>query len=172
MRRRSAILGLLLAAAACGETKTTGGAAKEEAEAEAATPGTRPPRVSAGPDTASLVPYVIFESKVETERPKRITLRIVVFSPQSAAGVTRTLRTAFDSLAVVDSQLVAARAIVYATRMRGEREADLVPVAWGVWVPPEGWEAAGPGSRARIHRTHVYFGARPDPEILGEGLEP
>lgn len=168
MRRACVWLALALTAAGCGETGTSG--RERGVETESAAP---PPRVAeAGPDTASPAAYVIFESKVETERPKRLTLRVLVFSPQSAAGVSKALRLAFDSLAAADSQIVAARAVVYATRMRGDREADLVPVAWAVWAPPEGWSAAGLASRRTIHRTHVYFGTPPGPEIFGGTVEP
>ena len=170
MTRGRVFLALAVAAAGCGETEpSNGGEAGPAGEA----PAVVPPRVAeALADTASSVPYVIFESKVETERPKRLTLRLVVFHAQSAAEVTTTLRQAFDSLAVADSPLVAARAIVYAPRMRSDREADLVPLAWAVWAPPEGWNAAAAGSRRAIHRTHVYFGAAPDPEVFGGAVEP
>lgn len=177
MRRAAALggaLALALGAAACGEPRTP-----REANAGRPPPAERAPRAEVAgergaargaPDTASPVPYHLFDAAVETADPKRLTLRLLVFDPRGEANVSKTLRAAFDSIAAADSQLVAARAIVYTTRAAGEREADLVPIAWGMWVPPEGWGAAERSSRRRFHRTYVYFGTPPDESIFG-GLQ-
>lgn len=65
---------------------------------------------------------------------------------------------ALDSLARADSALVAARAIMYTGRLTSPREMTLFPSAWGLWIPPEGWDSATVESRSRLHRTFVYHG--------------
>lgn len=151
------------AGAACGDS---GRAPRPPERADAARP--REPAYTAGPDTASPVPYLVFDPKVETEDPRRLTLRMLVFQPENTAGVAKSVRLAFDSVAAADARVVAARAILYAPRARSQSQADLVPIGWAAWVPPEGWASVGPDSRRRIHRTHVYFGTAPDPAIVGD----
>ncbi len=123
--------------------------------------------MEAVPDTASPAAYQIFELTVETESPRRLTLRLLTFEVESRDRISKALRLAFDSLAAVDPEVVAARAIVYAPRSIAAREADLLPIVWAYWIPPEGWDAARPESRKRTHRTYVYFGAPPDPAAIG-----
>jgi hypothetical protein len=64
--------------------------------------------------------------------------------------------------AEADATLLAVRLIAYGTRVRGEAEADLVPVAWGELAPPGGWDEARPGAAVPFRRIHTYFGASPD----------
>ncbi|MBI4513833.1 MAG: hypothetical protein HY702_06955 [Gemmatimonadetes bacterium] len=123
-------------------------------------------------DTASPVGYQVFQTVVDRETPKRVTLRILIFDPRGRANVSRTLRLVLDSLARAERDLVAARAIAYAPISQGRQRADLVPIAFGAWVPPEGWDSAGPASRQRVHRTYVYVGTPPDSFVVGASLKP
>ncbi len=118
------------------------------------------------PDTVSPAAYRVFETEVDSESPRKVTVRLLVLGQAPRAALYKTLRAALDSLARSDSAIVAARAILYTPRMTAPREMDLIPAAWGLWVPPEGWDSATVESRDRIHRTFVYgsnprWGARP-----------
>lgn len=111
---------------------------------------------SAPRDTVSPAAYRVFQTNVDSESPRKVTVRLLVLGQASRAALNETLRAALDSLARSDSALVAARAILYTGRMTAPREMDLLPTAWGLWVPPEGWDSASVQSRERIHRTFVY----------------
>lgn len=102
--------------------------------------------------------YIVFDPTVDSEDPRKVTIRLLVMAEATRSSAGKTLRVALDSLARNDSSLAAARAVLYVGRSIGARELELYPVAWGEWVPPEGWASATVGARNRLHRTFVYSG--------------
>jgi hypothetical protein len=60
-----------------------------------------------------------------------------------------------------NSEIAALRAVVYLPRQSGPDEAELEPVAWAEWVPPDGWAGATLASRSQYYRVYSYFDAPP-----------
>ncbi len=140
----------------------TGKTPPEAASAEMKAAEAAVERGAATPDEYSedvaALEYQVFEQVVVSASPRKTLHRLLVFFPESRAGLLKTIRVALDSIAAADTTAVAARAILYAFRPTRPGEGDVIPVVWGEWVPPEGWAEAGPDSRRRLHRTFVYFG--------------
>lgn len=107
-------------------------------------------------DTVSPVDYQVFQTRVQSERPRKVEYRIVTLAEANQASLSKTLRLALDSIAGSDSSLVAVRGILYIYRPMTQRRGDLEPRAWGEWVPLDGWEAASEASRAGPHRVFTY----------------
>jgi hypothetical protein len=107
-------------------------------------------------DTVAPINYQLFESKADDEEPKKVTYRLMALGPGTLESMTKTIRLALDSLQRADTSLVAVRAVLYVVRPSGRMEGKLIPVVWGEWVPPDGWDAAAVSERRRIHRSYVY----------------
>lgn len=144
-----------LALACVGGERNVRSEAENARKPETARP---PPTTLVLPDTVSPVDYQVFEKSLESEQPRKALIRLLVLSPAGRPALGKTLRVALDSLGRADSTLVAARAILYTGRTSGPSEMTLKPVAWGEWIPPEGWDRATAESRSRLHRTFVYHG--------------
>lgn len=115
-------------------------------------------------DTTPPVPYTVFKTDVAAEQPRKVVFHFFVRGRVTQAGVSATLRAMLDSVGSADPSLTAARAIAYAGQVitEGSRTSmRLLPVGWGAWVPPEGWDSVTPESRSRFYRTYVYSS---DPE--------
>ena len=106
-------------------------------------------------DTAKALRYHVAQTLVESEVPRKVTLHLVVMGETTKQGISATLRSALDSLGRADTTLVAAQAVLYTIRAR-PGVVDMVPTAWALWAPPEGWDSAGTGSGKGPHRTFVY----------------
>jgi hypothetical protein len=174
--RAALLCGAWLWGAGCGEPGARGRTEAERAAAERAAEAERAARergaAYSAPDTARPAALQVFERVVESESPRRLTLRLLVLEHTTEAGISKGLRLLFDSVAHADTALAAARAIVYGAIPSSAREAELVPVAWGYWIPPEGWEHLAPDARKRVHRSYIYFGVPPDPASLGATTAP
>ncbi len=120
-------------------------------------------------DHVATLEYRVFERVTQSEEPHKTLYRLLVLQPGPRQALIKTMRTALDSIAGSDTTLVAVRAILYTFRPTGPAEGDVVPVVWGERVPPEGWAAAGAGSRQRVQRTYVYYGV---PAWSEEGAAP
>lgn len=107
-------------------------------------------------DTVATLGYQVFEIVPDEDEPKRATYRLMSLRPGSPESMMKTVRLALDSLQRADTTLAAVRAVLYAFQPTAPMEGKLVPVVWGEWVPPEGWDDAGPSGRRRIHRSYVY----------------
>lgn len=144
-------LGALVALPACvgsADSESAGGRAEDRVPPD--------PSAAARWDSVQPVPYHLFERLYSADDSSRLLARFLVLGEHRPEALSRTLLVALDSIGKADSSLMAARAILYtASAMRGNR-ATLVPSVWAEWVPPEGWERAGPRDRRTIHRTFVY----------------
>jgi len=107
-------------------------------------------------DTVSPIDYQLFEAKLGDEEPWKATYRMMALESGTRESMSRTVRLALDSLQRTDTTLVAVRAVLYIFRPTARMEGKLIPVMWGEWVPPGGWDAAVAGERGRIHRSYVY----------------
>jgi hypothetical protein len=106
-------------------------------------------------DTVAPLDYQVFEIVPDEDEPK-LTYRLMALQSGTPEAMTKTVRLALDSLQRADTTLVAVRAILYTFHPTTRREGKLLPVVWGEWIPPDGWEAAGTSERRRIHRSYVY----------------
>ena len=97
----------------------------------------------------------MFEVAPDEEEPKKVTYRLMALEVGRLESMTKTVRLALDSLQRADTSLVAVRAVLYIFRPTARMEGKLVPVVWGEWIPPDGWDAAAAGERRRIHRSYV-----------------
>lgn len=119
-------------------------------------------------DTIPVAEYQIFQTVVESEQPRKLTVRLLAGGSIDRFSAAKTLRTVLDSVSRADSLAVATRAVLYSPLPGGAMEAELEPVAFALWVPPEGWEGASEDSRGRLHRTYVYHGVPDWPVPSGE----
>lgn len=151
-------LALLAGLCACVGSETGGRTSDGGSEADA---NRNRPREGAGVvvvsnDTVAPIDYQLFEAERDDEEPKKVTYRLLTFEPGSRESMTKTVRLALDSLQRADTSLVAVRAVLYIFRPTDRMEGKLVPVVWGEWIPPDGWDAAVAGERRRVHRSYVY----------------
>lgn len=107
-------------------------------------------------DTVSPLPYQVFEVVPSEDESKKVTYRLMSMRPGPQESMIKTVRLALDSLQRADTALVAVRAVLYAFRPTSRMEGKLIPVIWGEWIPPEGWDEASRTGRRRIHRSYVY----------------
>ncbi|HSG81209.1 MAG TPA: hypothetical protein VLC48_03090 [Gemmatimonadota bacterium] len=112
-------------------------------------------------DTAQPVDYRLFDTRIESESPRKVEYWIMTAEVTDQASLSKTLRVALDSIAGSDSTLVAARGILYTVKPIDNRRGELTPRVWGEWVPPTGWDGATAESRAAPHRIYT-FNQRPD----------
>lgn len=132
---------------------------------ENAAPASAPPaaRSSFGADDAETVPLVLFDEVPDPVLERRLTLHLLARERGGRAQFSRTLRELLPERAARDSTLVAIRAIVYhAAVPSGASEGNLVPVAWGEWIPLEGWHGEVRTGRGTGHRVYFYHGAPPE----------
>ncbi|HUH12878.1 MAG TPA: hypothetical protein VMK65_07195 [Longimicrobiales bacterium] len=150
MRRAGAGLLALAAALGCGD-----------AEPRAADEGAR---VEAGeaPLVDSVATRVFLREPAESGPPGRVTLHLIVPGDAKREQIRQALVRTLEQEAAADSALVAARAIAYVVAPpRSGAEAEVVPLAWGEWLPPGGWSGSAAG-RGDVHRVTTYFGAPPE----------
>jgi hypothetical protein len=107
-------------------------------------------------DTVASIDYQLFEAEPDDEEGKRVTYRLMALESGTQESMTKTVRLALDSLQRADTSLVAVRAVLYVFRPTARMEGKLIPVVWGEWIPPGGWDAAVASERNRIHRSYVY----------------
>ena len=132
---------------------------------EEVVPGSAGPaaRSSFGDDAAEPVSLLPFDEVADPVLERRLTLHLLAQEPAGRAEFSRTLRELLPERAAGDSTLVAIRAIVYQAVVReGENEGNLVPVAWGEWIPLEGWHGDVGEGRGSGHRVYFYHGAPPE----------
>lgn len=151
--RRAAVQGLLilvLPISACGDRQADGSG--EE------------PRVRAGEAPApDVVETRVFMREPDPEAGAgRLVLHFIVPGDASPEQIRQALVRTMEDAAEADSTVVALRAVAYtvAPPTPGRAEADLVPLAWGEWLPPGGW--TGPATRTEVHRFHTYQGVQPE----------
>jgi len=154
---------LILAAAclyagACSPDRPPG--AREDAAPAPASPEAR---ASFGTDDAEATPLVLFDEVPDPVLEGRLTLHLLAQERGGRAEFSRTLRDLLPERAARDSALVAIRAIVYhAAVPSGANEGNLVPVAWGEWIPLEGWHGEVGTGRGTGHRVYFYHGTPPE----------
>lgn len=132
---------------------------------EGAAPASAPPAAvsSFGADDAEAISLVLFDEVPDSVLERRLTLHLLAGAPGGRAEFSRTLRELLPERAAGDSTLVAIRAIVYqAAAPSGTNEGHLVPVAWGEWIPLEGWYGEVGTGRGTGHRVYFYHGAPPE----------
>ncbi len=132
---------------------------------EDAAPASTPPaaRSSFGADDAEAISLVLFDEVPDPVLERRLTLHLLAQEPGGRAEFSRTLRELLPERAARDSTLVAIRAIIYhAAVPSGTNEGNLVPVAWGEWIPLEGWYGEVGTGRGNGHRVYFYHGAPPE----------
>lgn len=108
------------------------------------------------------IDYRIFNEEPATFAPGRRTLHILVPAGASDEQMRQMMVKLLTERGEQDTTLLALRAIAYKPVARSAHEADLVPVFWGEWLPPEGWVGATAESRSRIHRVYTYSGVVPE----------
>lgn len=117
------------------------------------------------PASASAQPvrYRIF-NRDDLADPPRATIHLLVDSGANRDELRVTLAKALEEEAARDSAVVALRAVGYVGMPSKEspRQADLVPVAWAEWLPPDGWYEAHPEDRVALHRVYFYHGNPPE----------
>lgn len=147
-----------LCAAACSPDRPL------DARGEAA-PASTPPaaRSSFGADDAEAVPLALFDEVPDPVLERRLTLHLLAREPGGRAEFSRSLRELLPERAARDSTLVAIRAIVYHSAAPSTtHEGNLVPVAWGEWIPLQGWYGEVGAGRGHGHRVYFYHGAPPE----------
>jgi hypothetical protein len=107
-------------------------------------------------DTVTPARYQLFQTDTDSEVPKKVIYRMMVLERARLAALSKTMRLALDSLSRSDTSLVAARAILYVFLPTDRSSGRLVPVVWGEWVPPEGWDQGRTRTRERLHRSYIY----------------
>jgi hypothetical protein len=158
--RQTFFLAVALAAiSACvgsetGERATSAAAGRESSAAAARGNERRASGVYA--DTVTPAEYQLFQVDTDSEEPKKVIYRMMVLERARAAALSKTVRVALDSLSRSDTSLVAARAILYVFVPKDRSGGKLVPVVWGEWVPPEGWNEGRTRASQRIHRSYIY----------------
>ncbi len=121
------------------------------------------PPPSFGADDAESAPLLLFDEVPDPVLERRLTLHLLVQEPAGRTQLSRALRALLPERAASDSTLVAIRAIAYQAMGReGESEGRLVPVAWGEWLPVEGWHGEVGETRGTGHRVYFYHGAPPE----------
>lgn len=156
--RQILVMALLAGLGACVGSET-GGSTTERGSDQGASRSRAPENAGVSAiylDTVSPLPYQVFEVVPSEDESKRVTYRLMSMSPGAQESMIKTVRLALDSLQRADTSLVAVRAVLYAFRPTSRMEGKLVPVVWGEWIPPEGWDEAAPTGRKRIHRSYVY----------------
>ena len=134
--------------------------AREDAAPASAVPEAR---ASFGADDAEAIPLVLFDAVPDPVLERRLVLHLLAQEPGGRAEFSRTLRDLLPERAARDSTLVAIRAIVYhAAAPSGANEGDLMPVAWGEWIPLEGWFGEVGTGRGTGHRVYFYHGTPPE----------
>lgn len=147
-----------LLAGACSPDGSPG--AREDAAPASAGPAGRS---SFSDDNAEPVPLLLFDEVPDPVLERRLTLHLLAQEPGGRAEFSRSLRELLPDRAARDSTLVAIRAIVYQPAVQqGENEGNLVPVAWGEWIPLEGWHGEAGAGRGTGHRVYFYHGAPPE----------
>ncbi len=120
-------------------------------------------RAYPGTDDAGTIALVPFDSVPDPVLERRLTFHFLAREPAGRAELSRTLRVLLPQRAARDSTLVAIRAIVYQPAVpAGANEGNLVPVAWGEWIPLEGWHGEVGAGRGTGHRVYFYHGAPPE----------
>ncbi len=107
-------------------------------------------------DSAATLSYHTFETIVESEHPRKMMYRIMALELGDTESLTKTLRTALDSVARADSGVVAARATLYTFRPTGPRKGILTARVWAEWLPPSGWDDAGTAADASAAPYRIY----------------
>ncbi len=122
-----------------------------------------PARSFFGDDEAEPTSLLLFDEVPDPALERRLTLHFLAREPAGRAEFSRALRTLLPERAERDSTLVAVRAIVYRAAVRREdNEGDLIPVAWGEWIPLQGWRGDVGEGRGSGHRVYFYHGAPPE----------
>lgn len=149
MTRAAGVLAVV-AALACGDAVP---------EAEEA----RPPVETGEAPAPDIVPTRVFlREPAEGGPPGRLTLHLIVPGDAKREQIRQALVHVLEEAGAADSALVAARAIAYAVAApQGGAEAEVVPLAWGEWLPPGGWDDPA-AERGDLHRVTTYFGAPPE----------
>jgi hypothetical protein len=113
-------------------------------------------------DVAPLPTEVFLREPAVEIGPGRRTIHVMIVTTQNATAeqIRRTLLDAIDAETAADAELIALRAVAYLPRATSPGEAELVPIAWGEWLPPGGWEDTT-ARRERFQRTHTYIGTSP-----------
>ena len=120
-------------------------------------------RSSFGADAAQAAPLVLFDEVADPVLERRLTLHLLARESGGRAEFSRALRDLLPRRATRDSTLVAIRAIIYnAPAPPSSNEGRLVPVAWGEWIPLEGWHGEVGAGRGTGHRVYSYHGAPPE----------
>lgn len=134
--------------------------AREDAAPASARPAARS---SFADDNADPVGLLLFDEVPDPVLERRLTLHLLAQEPGGRAEFSRSLRDLLPERAARDSTLVAIRAIVYQPDVQqGEGEGNLVAVAWGEWIPLEGWHGEVGEGRGTGHRVYFYHGAPPE----------
>lgn len=153
-----AMLLVLLVSVACSPDRPP--AAGSDSPSGSAGPGFRP---SFGVDDADPVPMMLFDEVPDSVLDRRLTLHFLTQEPARRDDLSRSLRSLLPERAASDSTLVAIRAVVYQPMVRERQiEGNLVPVAWGEWIPVEGWHGEVGEGRGTGHRVYFYYGAPPE----------
>ncbi len=93
--------------------------------------------------------------------PGRMVLHVLVGAGATEEQIRQALTDVLTREAEEDTTLVALRAIAYVLPAAHAGEVELAPMAWGEWLPPQGWEGATPESRREFHRVYTYLGVAP-----------
>ena len=135
-------------------------AAREDPASTSARPAARS---SFGSDDVKPISLLLFDQVADPVLERRLTLHLLAQEPAGRAEFSRTLRELLPERAARDSTLVAIRAVVYqADAGQGANEGILIPVAWGEWIPLEGWYGEVGHGRGTGHRVYFYHGAPPE----------
>ena len=116
-----------------------------------------------GVSSAQPVRYQIFQREAAEDAPPRTTLHMLVDAQASRDELRVTFQKIVDDYTAEHDSVVAVRLVGYVARsgVAGDRRADLVPLAWGEWLPPSGWYEASRDDRDEVHRLYFYHGSPP-----------
>lgn len=163
MKRMLPVIGLLLIAIACEVGDAPDGARDAADVRGAGSPDTEPAvRAERRPPVEPVSVEVFLREPAPDVGPGRMMVHLLVRGDASQEQVRSALVQTLEAEAERDTTLVAIRGVAYKTRPTTPEEAQLVPVAWAEWLPPDGWYDATPESRDDFHRVYTYTGGPPE----------
>ncbi len=113
------------------------------------------------PEVEPVEVQVFRRTAVPEAGPGRMVLHVLVGAGATEEQIRQALIDVLTREAEEDTTVVALRAIAYVLPAAHAGEVELAPMAWGEWLPPQGWEGATPESRREFHRVYTYLGVAP-----------
>lgn len=110
------------------------------------------------PEVEPVDVVIMSRAWIEDPSPGRIVLHLLVPAGSSTEQIRQSVIRTLNEQGQEDDSIIAIRAVIFAQpEVEG---ANLAPVGWAEWVPPQGWDAVR--RRAGFYRTNIFLGAQPE----------